>query len=832
MQKPLSGIRIPVLLFIAILIGTACSKNSDTTAWLAKEGPLMTRWSAELAPGKTWTEYPRPQMKRSNWKNLNGLWDYAITSAEAKMPTGWQGKILVPYPIESALSGVMKRVTGADKIWYHRELRLNTKMRSHRILLNFEASDWETHVYIDGLLVGTHRGGYDPFSFDISENITAGEKHSLVVSVRDASTESYQPVGKQTNNPGGIWYTPSSGIWQTVWIEQVPKAYIRSYTAIPDIDNGTVTVRIEGENLRSSDDLEIRVFKNHKLVGTEKADADEEATLSLDDVRLWSPEDPFLYDLEVRILRRSSVLDQVKGYFGMRKISIGKDDKGITRILLNNRFVFQNGPLDQGFWPDGLNTAPSEEAMVYDLEMTKKMGFNMLRKHVKVEPRRFYYHTDRMGILVWQDMPSMFYGVFELPAFKDSLEVIKANFETELTELVQEHINSPSIIMWVPFNEGWGQYDTERIAAYVKTLDPTRLVNNASGWTDKGAGDVMDIHHYPEPAAPPAEENRAIVLGEFGGLGLMTPGHMWKEENWGYEKMQDVNSLLEKYENFYLEVARLVENPGLSAVIYTQTTDVETETNGLMTYDRDRVKMGAENVAKAHSGKIAPRLVSGVRQFTDDYWVEFVSPPGGASIHFTTDGSNPDKNSNAYTKPVTLLSSMILKAKSFWPDGDTSRTATYEISKVVPAPAVQADVKPGLRVSIYRGNWNTLPDFETLTPESRKTAAKIDVSPAASNELFGLVFEGYLDVPASGVYQIFLSSDDGGRISLDGKTLIDYDGIHGAGEMSAPAPLQKGLHPFKLIYFQRKGGLGLKLSWEGPGIEKEEIQPGYYKVGK
>ncbi|HBB92254.1 MAG TPA: beta-galactosidase [Bacteroidales bacterium] len=601
MRNLIKRIRILLLLPLAGMILTACSSREDSSGWLQKKGPLMTRWSAEVVPGKTWTEYPRPQMQRNNWKSLNGLWDYSITPAEAPLPKNWDGKILVPYPVESALSGVMQKPGVNEKIWYHRTLKITAKLRSRLILLNFEAVDWETEVFIDGEKIGSHKGGYDPFSIDITDHIRAGENHSLVVSVKDPTTGGYQPVGKQTNNPGGIWYTSSSGIWQTVWIEQVPKSYIRSYTAVPDIDKGTVTVKVEGVNLRSSDDLEIRVFnENKKLIGTEKVDAEEEATLSIDNVRLWSPEDPFLYDLEVRIIRRSSVLDQVKGYFGMRKISLGKDEKGITRILLNNKFVFQNGPLDQGFWPDGLNTPPTEEAMAYDLEMIKKMGFNMLRKHVKVEPRRFYYHTDRMGILVWQDMPSMFYRVFDLPAFKDSLEVIKANFETELTELVQEHVNSPSIIMWVPFNEGWGQYDTERIAAYVKTLDPTRLVNHASGWTDMGAGDVMDIHHYPEPAAPPAEEKRAIVLGEFGGLGLMTAGHMWKEENWGYEKMQDVNTLLEKYGNFYLEVARLVENPGLSAVIYTQTTDVETETNGLMTYDRDRVKMGAENVAKAH----------------------------------------------------------------------------------------------------------------------------------------------------------------------------------------------------------------------------------------
>jgi len=605
---------LPAMAGIVCMFCVSCSQKSQTVNWQPKTGPLMTRWSQEVQPEKTWTEYPRPQMKRNSWKNLNGVWDYAITADNKAIPATWQGTILVPYPIESALSGVMKTLQPGETLWYHRVLKISSKLKSSRILLNFEAVDWSCVVYLDGNVIGTHKGGYDPFSFEITDNIEMGKEHHLVLAVQDPSTDGYQPVGKQTNHPQGIWYTPSSGIWQTVWIETVPKAYIRNYTVVPDIDKGTITVKVDGVGLRSSDNIEIRAFSAGKLAGTETGDGEDTLVLNIDDPKLWSPQDPFLYDLEVRILRRSSVLDQVKGYFGMRKVEIGKDDQGKTRILLNHKFLFQNGPLDQGFWPDGLYTPPTEEAMVYDLEMLKKMGFNMLRKHVKVEPRRFYYHTDKMGFLVWQDMPSMYYGVFDLPAFKDSLEVIKSNFETELTELVQDHFNSPSIIMWVPFNEGWGQYDTERITAYVKNLDPSRLVNNASGWTDMGVGDVNDIHHYPDPKSPQPEEKRAIVLGEFGGLGLVTPGHMWQEENWGYEKMQDSSALLQKYEDFYREIEKLVKEPGLSAVVYTQTTDVETETNGLMTYDRDRVKMGAENVAKAHTGRIAPRLTTGLRQ--------------------------------------------------------------------------------------------------------------------------------------------------------------------------------------------------------------------------
>lgn len=809
-------------LFIALQF--AGCKKSDNGSWKPKVGPLTTRWAADVAPGKTWTEYPRPQMKRNNWVNLNGLWDYAITDTASGIPASWDGKILVPYPVESALSGVMKRVSAGDRIWYQRTLKIPAHLRSKRIMLNFEAVDWEAHVYIDGDEVGMHRGGYDPFSIDVTSHLRPGVEHKLTVSVWDPSTEGFQPVGKQFTKTGGIWYTPSSGIWQTVWIEKVPETHIVDYQITPDIDSKRVQVKITGEEFHGSDRIQIKVFDKGKMIGMQEGDPDESLSIRLDDMHLWSPDDPYLYDIEARIIRRSSVVDQVKGYFGMRKISIGKDEKGITRILLNNKFVFQNGPLDQGFWPDGLYTPPTEAAMKADLDTLKAMGFNMLRKHVKVEPRLFYYYTDHIGLLVWQDMPSMYYG---FPITSDSLPAAleaRKNFEMELTELVTDHFNPPSIIMWVPFNEGWGQYQTERIAGFVKSLDSSRLVNNASGWTDKGAGDVNDIHHYPDPAAPPVEEKRAIVLGEFGGLGLYVQDHVWQTENWGYEKMQSADALLQKYENFYQEIARLRDEAGLSACVYTQTTDVETETNGLMTYDRYRVKMGLGNVARAHAGKVAPRLKSGILEFTDTFSAELYSPAAGAGIHYTTDGTAPTAQSPVYNGPVIFSSPTLLKAKSFWPEGDTSRTAVFDIRKVTPAPATKTSAgTSGIRVGFYTGNWNKLPDFTTLKPARTGIVRKVDLSFAKTEKFFGLVFDGYLDVPATGVYQLYLSSDDGGRIQLDNKLLIDYDGIHGAGEMSAPAALEKGMHPFRLTYFQREGGLGLKVSWEGPGIPKQEI---------
>jgi len=824
MKKLLFRLIFLLILPCSLIEISGCKQSADEP-WEKKTGPLMTRWSAEVAPGKTWTEYPRPQMERKNWVNLNGLWDYAITDTTAGIPSRWDGKILVPYPIESALSGVMKRVSAKERIWYQRTLKIPAHLRDKRILLNFEAVDWDACIYIDGEEVGSHRGGYDPFSIDITSKVRPGIQHKLTVSVWDPTTEGYQPVGKQFTKQGGIWYTPSSGIWQTVWIEKVPETHITDYQIIPDIDKQEVAIKVYCEDLYRKDRIQIKIFDKNKLIATSEGEQDELLVVRLDDCHLWSTEDPYLYDIQVRIIRRSSTVDQVNGYFGMRKISIGKDEKGITRILLNNKFVFQNGPLDQGFWPDGLYTAPTEEAMVADLDSLKAMGFNMLRKHVKVEPRRFYYYTDHMGFLVWQDMPSMYY---EIPVTEDTLEIARkahANFEMELTELIKDHYNPPSIIMWVPFNEGWGQYHTEEITGLVRSLDPSRLVNNASGWTDKGVGDVNDIHHYPDPVAPATEENRAIVLGEFGGLGLYVPDHVWQTENWGYEKMQDAGELLRKYENYYQELFRLRDEEGLSACVYTQTTDVETETNGLMTYDRNHVKMGLANVARAHSGKIAPRLRSGILEFTDTYAAELYCTSPGSDIRFTLDGTTPTKESAKYSDPINISTPTLIKAKSFWEDGDTSRTASFDIRKAIPSPAANISAsKPGIKVSFYKGNWDKLPDFNILSPVRTGIVPKIDLSFAKTDQFFGLVFEGYLDVPSTGVYQIFLSSDDGARINLDNKLLIDYDGIHGAGEKSASAALEKGLHPFTLVYFQRQGGLGLRVFWESQGVEKQEVQ--------
>ena len=591
-----------VILLIAGLIFTSC--HSPQSKWQISENPLLTQWASDVDPENPWPEYPRPQMVREKWLNLNGLWDYAILPKENPEPSDWDGKILVPYPVESALSGVKKRINPNQKLWYHTSFRIPEEwQKTQKIILHFEAVDWETTIYINGKNAGIHKGGYDPFNIDITPFLKSKGKQNLVLSVWDPTDTGFQPRGKQVANPRGIWYTPVTGIWQTVWLEPVNSQYIDNYKLVPDIDNEKVTFYIHSSDKNHPAALQIKVFDSNGEIATADGNTESPVEINIPDPELWSPDNPFLYDMEITLTNNGQETDHVSGYFGMRKISLGKDEKGITRIFLNNKFLFQNGPLDQGFWPDGIYTPPTEEAMKYDLVITKKIGFNMLRKHVKIEPRRFYYLCDKTGLLVWQDMPSgdKYIGPDD-PDIERTSES-KKQFEFELSKMITTKYNHPCIVMWVAFNEGWGQFDTERITGFIKNLDPTRLVNSASGWTDRGVGDIHDIHHYPEPRTPEPEEDRAIVLGEFGGLGLPVEKHTWVDKAWGYRNMESFNDLLEKYEQFYSTVWQFKDDPGLSAAVYTQTTDVETETNGLMTYDRKIIKLNPGDAYKINSEK-------------------------------------------------------------------------------------------------------------------------------------------------------------------------------------------------------------------------------------
>jgi beta-galactosidase/beta-glucuronidase len=570
------------------------------TVWQPSVGPLKTRWAADVSPKNAHPEYPRPQMVRRDWLNLNGLWDLAITKKDAQ-PESFTTQILVPFPVESALSGVMQSVTENDRLWYRRSIELPRKWSGKRVLLHFGAVDFETRVWVNGKEAGKHRGGYDAFTLDITEALLPVGLNELVVSVWDPTDAGTQPRGKQLRKPHGIWYTPTSGIWQTVWMEPVSAAYIQELSIVPDVDNSAVLIKPITTARLGSAAVEASIRDGVREIYKASVAPGGQMILPVKNAQLWSPEHPNLYTLVVSLKIGSTTIDRVESYFGMRKISLGKDEKGFTRLMLNNKPYFQFGPLDQGFWPDGLYTAPTDEALRYDIEMTKKMGFNMARKHVKVEPDRWYYWCDKLGLLVWQDMPSG--DKYIKP---DGTDITRspesaAEFETELTALVKAHANHPSIVMWVPYNEGWGQWDTARMVDFIRKLDSSRLVDDASGWVDRGAGDVNDMHKYPGPAAPEPEKNRAIVLGEFGGLGLPVKGHTWQsEKNWGYRSFTNAPALTSAYADLTSKLFPLIEEKGLSAAIYTQTTDVEVEVNGLMTYDRAMTKMELKKIMEAN----------------------------------------------------------------------------------------------------------------------------------------------------------------------------------------------------------------------------------------
>ena len=577
-----------------MLSGSCVLSAEVASEYKPVRGKIMTRWAGHINLEKVLPEYPRPQMVRSDWLNLNGLWDYAIVDKTQPMPGQFQGKILVPFAAESALSGVGKNVGVKNKLWYRRTFTVPEAWKDKTILLHFGAVDWDCDVRVNGRLLGNHQGGYDPFRYDITGALKPTGSQELVVSVLDPTNKGRQPVGKQCDKPHGIWYTAVTGIWQTVWLEAVARTYIDTMKIIPDVDNQTLTVVVEVKG--ETEGLSYHAGAMAPGFFASAASKKNKLVLDIKDQKLWSPDSPFLYDLNVQIKKGDTVIDEVGSYFGMRKISLAKDDKGIMRIMLNNQFLFQYGTLDQGWWPDGLYTAPGDEALKSDVVFLKNIGMNMLRKHGKVEPARLYYWCDTLGILVWQDMP----GGDNKKLLKGRTPESAARFEKEWKSIISAFYNHPSIVMWVPFNEGWGQFDTARIVRMTKDADPTRLVNNASGWTDKGVGDVHDIHAYPGPEIPDVEEKRAVVLGEFGGLGLPVAGHTWQEEkNWGYRSCKNSQELTAAYGELIDKLHPLIAR-GLSAAVYTQTTDVETEVNGLMTYDRGMIKMDADQLKTSH----------------------------------------------------------------------------------------------------------------------------------------------------------------------------------------------------------------------------------------
>ena len=592
-------------LALAFSMAASCANApaNENVQWKPAGDRIMTQWSDDVDPSNVLPEYPRPQMMRENWLNLNGMWDYAISAKDASKPGVYDGQILVPFAVESALSGVGRTLTADDALWYSREFTVPKQWKDQRILLNFGAVDWKTEVYVDGKLAGEHVGGYDPFSFDITDLLSKGKKHNLTVKVLDQTDAWYQPHGKQIMNPHGIWYTPVSGIWQTVWMEPVPETYIKSFSAVPDVPGAKLAMDVKVENMQPGDICRVQMYDGEFLAGEGNGYKD---AVWVTNPKLWTPENPFLYDLKIMIIRKGQIIDEIKGYAAMREISVARDADGHKRMLLNGEPVFQYGPLDQGWWPDGLYTAPTDEALAFDIIKTKEFGYNMIRKHVKVEPARWYYHCDRLGMLVWQDMPSTTYGDnewgnHEYNTGTDSkiTQEGKDNYYKEWGEIINDFKIFPSIVVWVPFNEAWGQFDTDEVVKFTREQDPSRLVNYASGGNfEKCSGDILDLHNYPDPEMYLYDPEYVNVLGEYGGIGLPVEGHLWQtDKNWGYVQYKNGDDVLKAYEGYAEELIELVRK-GFAAAVYTQTTDVEGEVNGLMTYDRKVVKMDAERLAK------------------------------------------------------------------------------------------------------------------------------------------------------------------------------------------------------------------------------------------
>ncbi|MFT3787775.1 MAG: glycoside hydrolase family 2 TIM barrel-domain containing protein [Tepidisphaeraceae bacterium] len=593
--------------FSASLAALLMAANLSHAEWKPAPVALMTEWAAKVEPAQPLPEYPRPQLVREQWTNLNGLWDYAITARDAARPTDFQGQILVPFCVESSLSGVGKRVSPVESLWYRRTFATPAAKAGERTILHFGGVDWQAHVYVNGILVAKHEGGHTPFSADITTALKSSGDNELVVKVWDPTDAGSQPRGKQERNPNGIWYTPVTGIWQTVWTETVPAQSIEKLKLTPTNDGNSVQLVTTVAGSGDTFEVEAIVSEGGQQVATLTGPSGGTLTITPQNPKKWSPDSPFLYDLTVNLKKDGKTVDTVKSYFALRTVGRMKDAAGYERLTLNGQPLFMFGPLDQGWWPDGLYTAPTDEALKWDIEFTKRLGFNMARKHIKVEPARWYYWCDKLGLMVWQDQSS---GMGEgrnqgvrggSPNDAVFTPIEKVQFIAELTEMLDTLHNSPSVVCWIPFNEGWGQHDTNDVLKWVKAYDPTRLVDGPTGWEDRGWGDMHDMHNYPGPGMFPTQEGRASVLGEYGGLGLPVEGHLWQNnKNWGYRSYNDKEGLGKAYTVIAERMIPLVKR-GLAAAVYTQTTDVEGEVNGFATYDRKVIKYDLTALSELHA---------------------------------------------------------------------------------------------------------------------------------------------------------------------------------------------------------------------------------------
>ena len=574
---------------------------SAQAQWKPAGNKIKTAWAEKIDVNKVLPEYPRPILERNEWSNLNGLWNYAIRKVGEPCPTQFDGDILVPFAVESSLSGVQKGLKDTEELWYSRSFSTPSNWRGKKVLLHFGAVDWKSDVWVNGVKVGQHTGGFASFSFDISAALKKG-KNSLVVKVWDPTSNGEQPRGKQVNNPEGIWYTPVSGIWQTVWLEPVSNHYIAGIKSTPDIDKNQLKIEVATDQPLSDDLVKVKLYDGSKVVAVGQSIGSQAVEITVTNQKLWSPSDPFLYDMEVSLIRNGKTLEKVKSYAAMRKYSTKRDENGIMRMQLNNKDCFQFGPLDQGWWPDGLYTAPTDEALKFDIQKTKDFGFNMIRKHIKVEPARWYTYCDQLGVIVWQDMPSggpspqwQNRDYFKGTEVTRSAESEKT-YRKEWKEIIDQLYSYACIGVWVPFNEAWGQFKTKEIADWTKQFDPTRLVNPASGGNFYNCGDLLDLHNYPGPGMYLYDAQRPTVLGEFGGIGLPLKDHLWMtDKNWGYVQFNTSEEATKEYVKYAEELYQMIDR-GFSAAVYTQTTDVEGEVNGLMTYDRKVIKLNETKV--------------------------------------------------------------------------------------------------------------------------------------------------------------------------------------------------------------------------------------------
>lgn len=830
--------RLSVASFLVSLLVLALSfdfaARAEAHGWEPVRTHIMSKWAKKVNPDRVLPDYPRPQMVRKRWLNLNGLWQFD-TVVTTMLPFGKRlpGKILVPFPIESALSGVAKH---SANIIYRRTFFVPHNWNGKRILLHFGGVDWATTVYVNGKHVGTHKGGYDPFTFDITSALHTSGRQDLLVRVYDPTDNGLQPTGKQSVHPGRIYYTPVTGIWQSVWLEPVSLVYIKHLRLISNIDKSTISIsadlnsRVPGYTLRGE------VEGNGKVIARKSGDVRDTLCIYVPHEKLWSPSRPYLYGLSLFLMKGGQVVDSVKSYFGMRKISIGKGPEGITRILLNNKFVFLDGPLYQGYWPGGLYAAPSESAMKYDIETVKRLGFNMIRVHQIVEPQRWYYWCDRLGLVLFQDMP----GVHRHEHFK-SRETPQTDreFRKELERMVETHWNHPSIVMWTLFNEGWGQHDTKGLTRLVRKLDQTRLVDDASGWHDEGVGSVVDVHRYPGPAAPIPEKHRAAILGEFGGLGLPVRGHLWENEHWGYRVMRNPGEFLRDYKRLFEKVFVLKDEPGLSAAVYTQLTDVETEMNGLMTYDRAVLKLPVDEAYRINRDEIPalPVIKPGHHLFVRKVRVT-ISNAKNQTMRYTTDGSVPGMHSDIYVKPLLLTKTTTLKVKTFCTKGAKSSMVTVRFLKSDFMHPIRnlKDFKAGILYSYYEGEWAHLSDISKLHHEKTGVVSAFHTPQIKTGAKdYAIKYQGYIRILKSGIYTFSLVSERSGQVYIGGKEIASNVGVqvkaimvknHGfyrAREDSGEVALHRGLYRIKVWYWHPEGTSHFGVFVDGPCLTKESV---------